>query len=53
MDLDLFMYGINNRNHTIVSNDEQLVSNDSYGGGRNAVNEYILHLTPYIIVFIY
>ncbi|XP_060880859.1 LOW QUALITY PROTEIN: ATP-dependent DNA helicase Q5-like [Metopolophium dirhodum] len=38
IDLDVFMYGINNRNHTIVSN-EQLVSSDFYGGGRNAVNE--------------
>jgi len=36
------MYGINNRNHTIVSND-QLVSSDFYGGGRNAVKEYILY----------
>lgn len=32
------MYGINSRNHTIVSN-EQLVSSDFYGGGRNAVNQ--------------
>lgn len=32
------MYGMNNRNHTIVSN-EQLVSSEFYGGGRSAVNE--------------
>uniref|UniRef100_A0A2S2P906 DNA 3'-5' helicase n=1 Tax=Schizaphis graminum TaxID=13262 RepID=A0A2S2P906_SCHGA len=38
IDLDVFMYGINNKNHTIVSN-EQLVSSDFYGGGRNAINE--------------
>lgn len=38
------MYGVNNRNYTIASN-EQLVSSDFYGGGRRAVNEYILLLT--------
>lgn len=35
------MYGINNRGHTIASN-EQLVSSDFYGGGRNAIKEYFL-----------
>ncbi|KAF0773619.1 ATP-dependent DNA helicase Q5-like [Aphis craccivora] len=38
IDLDVFMYGVNNRNYTIASN-EQLVSSDFYGGGRSAVNE--------------
>lgn len=37
LDLDIFMYGINNRS-SIVSN-ETLVSSDFYGGGRNAIKE--------------
>uniref|UniRef100_A0A2S2QW87 DNA 3'-5' helicase n=1 Tax=Sipha flava TaxID=143950 RepID=A0A2S2QW87_9HEMI len=37
-DLDSFMFGLQNMNHTIASN-EQLVSSDFYGGGRNAVKE--------------
>jgi len=47
IDLDIFMYGINNRNRTIVSN-EKLVSNEFYEGGRNAIKEYLL---LYNIVF--
>ncbi|XP_050435880.1 ATP-dependent DNA helicase Q5 isoform X2 [Adelges cooleyi] len=38
LDLDVFMYGINNRLHTFVSN-EQLVSSDFYGGGRHSAKE--------------
>jgi len=43
----MFMYGINNRNRKIVSN-EKLVSNEFYEGGRNAIKEYLL---LYIIIF--
>lgn len=42
LDLDSFMFGLQNMSHTIVSN-EQLVSSDFYGGGRNAVKEYLLY----------
>jgi hypothetical protein len=37
------MFGLQNMNHTIASN-EQLVSSDFYGGGRNAVKEYLFNI---------
>ncbi|VVC35974.1 Helicase, C-terminal,P-loop containing nucleoside triphosphate hydrolase,ATP-dependent DNA [Cinara cedri] len=38
LDLDVFIYGINSRGHTIASND-QLVSSEYYGGGKKAIQE--------------
>lgn len=40
LDLDVFLYGLNNKGHTIESN-EQIVSGDFYGGGRKALQEYL------------
>lgn len=37
----MFMYGINNRSNITVSN-EEIVPNEFYGGGRNAIMEYII-----------
>lgn len=39
MDLEMFMYGINNQSNISMSN-EEITPNEFYGGGRNAITEY-------------
>lgn len=36
------MYGINSQRHTIIMPNEKQMSNELYGGGRNAIKEYLL-----------
>lgn len=37
----MFLYGMNNQSNITMSN-EEITSNEFYGGGRNAVTEYII-----------
>lgn len=47
--MDVFKYGMNS---TIMSNPQLMCSGEFYEGGRNAIKEYLLLYTKYILTFI-